>query len=107
MIHLKFIIFFNAFIGCYSLSAKPQTEHRLTAPVIDSLKDVVSGADVYIVADKDTLISTTNAHGRFVFSGFKADRISLLVMSVGFKHFTKSYQFKAGQMNMDLDMIIL
>lgn len=107
MIHLKCIILFNAFICCYSLSAKAQTEHRLTGTVIDSLKDVVSGADVYIVADKDTLISTTNAHGRFVFSGFKADRISLLVMSVGFKPFTKSYQFKAGQINMDLDMIIL
>ena len=107
MIHLKCIILFNAFICCYSLSAKAQTEHRLTGTVIDSLKDVVSGADVYIVADKDTLISTTNTHGRFVFSGFKADRISLLVMSVGFKPFTKSYQFKAGQINMDLDMIIL
>ncbi|WP_367865676.1 outer membrane beta-barrel protein [Pedobacter sp. WC2423] len=107
LIHLKCIILFNAFICCYSLSAKAQTEHRLTGTVIDSLKDVVSGADVYIVADKDTLISTTNAHGRFVFSGFKADRISLLVMSVGFKPFTKSYQFKAGQINMDLDMIIL
>ena len=107
LIHLKCIILFNAFICCYSLSAKAQTEHRLTGTVIDSLKDVVSGADVYIVADKDTLISTTNTHGRFVFSGFKADRISLLVMSVGFKPFTKSYQFKAGQINMDLDMIIL
>ena len=107
MIHLKCIILFNAFIFFCSFSAKAQTQHRLTGTVIDSLKDVVSGADVYIIADKDTLTSITNTHGRFVFSGFKADRISLLVMSVGFKPYTKSYQFKAGQLNMDLDMIIL
>lgn len=107
LIHLKCIILFNAFIFFCSFSAKAQTQHRLTGTVIDSLKDVVSGADVYIIADKDTLTSITNTHGRFVFSGFKADRISLLVMSVGFKPYTKSYQFKAGQLNMDLDMIIL
>ncbi|WP_160292137.1 outer membrane beta-barrel protein [Pedobacter lusitanus] len=90
-----------------SYTVKAQTTHRLTGTVIDSLKDVVSGADVFIIADKDTLSSITNTHGRFIFSGFKADRISLLVMSVGFKPYTRSFQYKEGQQNMDLDMIVL
>lgn len=105
--HLKCIILFNALIFFCGFTLKAQTQHRLTGTVIDSLKDVVSGADVFIIADKDTLTSITNTHGRFVFSGFKADRISLLVMSVGFKPYTRSFQFKAGQLNMDLDMIVL
>ncbi|MGY0040537.1 carboxypeptidase-like regulatory domain-containing protein [Pedobacter sp. NJ-S-72] len=90
-----------------SYAAFAQTPHRLTGTVIDSLKDVVSGADVFIIADKDTLSTVTNTHGRFIFSGFKADKISLLVMSVGFKPYTKSFQFKQGQQNLDLDMIVL
>lgn len=105
--HLKCIILFNALIFFCSFATKAQTQHRLTGIVIDSLNDVVSGADVFIIADKDTLTSITNTHGRFVFSGFKANRISLLVMSVGFKPYTKSFQFKEGQLNMDLDMIVL
>ncbi|MBB5636296.1 hypothetical protein HDF26_003247 [Pedobacter cryoconitis] len=105
--HLKCIILFHAFIFLCSYTVKAQTAHRLTGTVIDSLKDVVSGADVFIIADKDTLSSVTNAHGRFVFSGFKADKISLLVMSVGFKPYTRSFEFKPDQQNLDLDMIIL
>lgn len=105
--HLKCIILFNALIFLCSFATKAQTQHRLTGTVIDSLNDVVSGADVFIIADKDTLTSITNTHGRFVFSGFKANRISLLVMSVGFKPYTRSFQFKEGQLNMDLDMIVL
>jgi len=105
--HLKCIILFHTFIflGCYA--ARAQTPHRLTGIVIDSLKDVVSGADVFIIADKDTLTSVTNTHGRFIFSGFKADKISLLIMSVGFKPYTKSFEYKPGQENLDLDLIIL
>ncbi|WP_198163541.1 TonB-dependent receptor [Pedobacter cryoconitis] len=107
MSHLKCIILFNALIFFCSFATKAQTEHRLTGTVIDSLNDVVSGADVFLIADKDTLTSITNTHGRFVFSGFKADRIALLVMSIGFKPYTRSFQFKEGQLNMDLDMVIL
>ncbi|WP_354306049.1 outer membrane beta-barrel protein [Pedobacter sp. UYP1] len=107
MSHLKCIILFNALIFLCSFATKAQTQHRLTGTVIDSLNDVVSGADVFIIADKDTLTSITNTHGRFVFSGFKANRISLLVMSVGFKPYTRSFQFKEGQLTMDLDMIVL
>ncbi|QNK62040.1 outer membrane beta-barrel protein [Pedobacter sp. PAMC26386] len=107
MSHLKCIILIHALVLLCSFAAQSQTQHRLTGTVIDSLKDVVSGADVFIIADKDTLNTITNTHGRFVFFGFKADRISLLVMSVGFKPFTKTFQYKPGQQNLDLDMIVL
>ena len=89
------------------ITANAQSQRRLTGIVTDSLKDVISGADVYIVADKDTLNSVTDNQGRFYFSGFKTERISLLIMRVGFKPFAKSYAYRKAQLSMVLDSIML
>lgn len=105
--HLKCIVLFHAFLLLCSLQVHAQSPKNLRGVVVDSLKDAVSGADVYIVADKDTLNSVTDNHGRFFFSGFKSDNISLLIMRVGFKPYTKSYIYGPGQLTLALDSIML
>jgi len=107
--HLKCIILFHLFLFLFAAAAdaQVQVQRRLNGSVIDSLKDVVPGADVFIIADKDTLTSVTNAHGKFSFSGIKADHISLLIMSVGFKPYTRTFQYKPNQQTMSLEPIVL
>lgn len=107
--HLKCIVLFHVFLFLCSAAAdaQVQVQRRLNGSVIDSLKDVVPGADVFIIADKDTLTSVTNSHGKFSFSGIKSDRISLLIMSVGFKPYTRTFQYKANQQTMSLEPIVL
>lgn len=98
---------FHALLLFFSAPAKAQSPRKLTGSVVDSLKDVVSGADVFMIADKDTLTTVTDNHGRFAFRDFKGDNISLLVMRVGFKPFIISYQFKEGQNAIFLDPVML
>jgi hypothetical protein len=104
---LKCIILFTAFWFLLSTNVEAQVQRRLVGSVIDSLKDVVSGADVFMVAGKDTLAFVTDNRGRFLFKDFKGDQVSLLIMRVGFKPYTMSYTIKPDQINIFLDAIML
>jgi hypothetical protein len=105
--HVKYFILLNALLFLCSVAANAQSQRKLVGVVVDSLKDVVPGADVYIIADKDTLNTVTDNHGRFLFAGFKTDFVSLLIMRIGFKPYVKSYTYRKGQLNMSLDSIML
>ena len=105
--HLKCIILFNVFWFACSLSAEAQVQRKVTGSVIDSLRDAVPGADVFMIADKDTLNTITDSRGRFAFAGVKTDNISLLIMRVGFKPYTMSYVYQADQLNLVLYPIML
>lgn len=104
---LKCIILFNLLWLLCSTALNAQTQRRLSGFVVDSLKDVVPGADVFMIADKDTLNTVTNNQGRFSFAGFKGDQVSLLIMSIGFRPYTLSYRYKQGQQNAALPAIML
>lgn len=110
--YLKCIILVHSLWLFCALAANAQSsnsavQRKLSGLVLDSLKDAVQGADVYIIADKDTLNTITTTHGKFLFTGIKAEQISLLIMSVGFKPYIMTYRYKKGQQNMSLDPIIL
>lgn len=105
--HLKCIVLINAVLLFCGLASNAQSQRKFSGTVIDSLKDVVSGADVYIIAGKDTLNTVTNNDGRFFFSGIKTDNVSLLIMRVGFKPYTKSYSYNNDQLSMVLVPIML
>lgn len=104
--YLKCIILFHAFLLICS-SADAQIQRRLSGSLIDSLKDAVSGADVYMVAGKDTLNSVSDNQGRFSFSGFSSSHVSILIIRVGFKPYTRSYNYLPEQEDMDLDPVML
>lgn len=105
--HLKCIILFSVLCFFCFLSADAQINRRASGTVIDSLKDAVSGADVYMIADKDTLVTVTDNHGRFAFSGIKAERIAIMIMRVGFKPYHMTYAYKDQQLNLQLFPIAL
>jgi hypothetical protein len=105
--HLKCIILLNALWLFCSFGADAQTQRKVSGTVIDSLRDAVQGADVFMIAGKDTLNTVTDTRGRFAFSGVKADNISLLIMRVGFKPYTIGYQYKEDQLNLSLSPITL
>lgn len=88
-------------------SLQAQSQRKFTGKVLDSLKDALPAADVYIIADNDTLSTITDSKGNFAFSGFKADQLSLMIMSVGFKPFTSTYTYKPGQLLLSVGAIIL
>jgi hypothetical protein len=103
--HLRCILLFG-FILIYS-AAHAQNQKRLSGSVLDSLKDVVAGADVYLIADKDTLNTVTDNKGIFHFAGIKSNNIALLIMSVGFKPYTRFYSYKQDQESIILDPVML
>lgn len=84
-----------------------QGQRKLSGLVLDSLKEVVAGADVFIIAEKDTLTTITDNDGKFYFSGFKGNRIALLIMSVGFRPFHRTFTFKTDDPSIVLDPILL
>jgi len=103
---LKCIILICGLTLAFS-AAKGQDSRKLSGTVLDSLKDVIAGADVYVIADKDTLNTISDNKGNFLFSGIKANNISLMILSIGFKPFIQSYTYKSKQVNMILDAIVL
>ncbi|WP_442590394.1 outer membrane beta-barrel protein [Pedobacter sp. AW31-3R] len=92
-------------ISAQSITA--QTQRKLMGKALDSLRDVIAGADVYIFSDNDTLSTITDNKGNFSFSGFKGEQLSLMIMSVGFKPFTHTYTYKPGQLVLSLGSIVL
>lgn len=103
---LKCIILICGLTLAFS-AAKGQDSRKLSGTVLDSLKDVIAGADVYVIADKDTLNTISDNKGNFLFSGIKANNISLMILSIGFKPFIQSYTYKSKQVNIILDAIVL
>lgn len=88
-------------------AGQAQTQRRLTGKVLDSLKDVIAGADVYMISDKDTLNTITDSKGIFLFSGFKGNEVSLMIISVGYRPYTRSYVYRADQNTLSLGAIML
>ena len=105
--HLTCIVLFHALLFFCSQNTKAQSQRKVGGVVVDSLNASVAGADVYLVADRDTLSSVTDNHGRFYFEGFTSERISLLIIRVGFKAFAKTYHYRTGQLVMNIDSIML
>jgi len=105
--HLKCIILFNALCLLCTLAADGQVQRRVSGTVIDSLRDAVPGADVFMIADKDTLNTVTDNRGRFAFGGIQAENISLLIMRVGYKPYNMSYVYQEDQLNLILYPITL
>jgi len=105
--HLKCIVLFNALWLFCSLATQAQTQRKLNGAVIDSLKDVIPGADVYLIADKDTLNYITDNQGRFYFAGIRSTNIALLIMRVGYKPYSMTYQYKDDQLKLEIPPIIL
>jgi hypothetical protein len=61
-----------------------QTGRDIHGTIIDSTKQSLPGSTVRIITGKDSLSTTTNEKGQFLFQGVKAKQISIVVKSIGF-----------------------
>jgi hypothetical protein len=91
----------------YSSAAHAQTGVSLHGTVTDTTKIGIPGANVRLVAGKDTLSSSTDSLGKFVFRGIRSADISLLVRSIGYLSLSKDYTLKAGENDQVLPVIQL
>lgn len=81
-------------ISCCGLTLHAQVRIRLNGRVSDTTNAGVPGANIRLIAGKDTLTNTTDSAGRFAFSNLKTNFISILVRSIGYQSYTKSYFLK-------------
>jgi hypothetical protein len=91
----------------YNSNAFGQKIYKMTGVVQDSTRIGVPNSNVRLIAGKDTLSANTDTFGNFSFTVFKADKISLLVRSIGYLPFEKSYSVNTSNSEITLETIVL
>lgn len=92
---------------CCSFALQAQTRIKLRGTVQDTTKTGVPGANIRLIAGKDTLSSSTDSVGKFVFTGIKTTSVSLVVRSIGYLPQSKIFNLKAGENEQVLPDILL
>lgn len=105
--HLRSVFLFQVILLLCATVALGQNQRKLQGLVIDSLENSVGGADIYLIAGKDTLNTSTDTHGRFNFTGFQADKVSLLILSIGFKPFSRNFHFEKDYLQLNVGQLVL
>ncbi|WP_158618285.1 TonB-dependent receptor [Chitinophaga lutea] len=70
-----------------------QNSNRINGQVVDSAQNAIQHAHVLLVADKDTLSTTTNEKGHFTFTTIKSTSFSLKISAAGHEAFKGNYTF--------------
>ena len=105
---LKFtLVLFIMLAGFCTIAVRAQSRLRLQGTVQDTTKIGIPGANVRLIAGKDTLISSTDSVGKFVFNSIKSTSVSLLVRGVGYLSIQKDYNFTKGETELVLPALIL
>jgi len=81
---MKIKYFLLAILLVAITNANAQTGRLIKGTVTDSTKLSVIGATVKLLTGTDSLLTTTDANGAFVFTSVKASQISLVVTSIGY-----------------------
>ena len=98
---------FLLLIFCCLHTLHAQTRINLEGRVSDTLNAGIPGANVRLIAGKDTLTSTTDSAGRFNFANLKINAVSLFVRSIGYQSYTKDYMLKGGEALQSIPVIRL
>ncbi|TCD03852.1 outer membrane beta-barrel protein [Pedobacter psychroterrae] len=77
--------------GIFQLSA--QQNKQVLGTVIDSAKTTLPGVIVQLIADNDTIKTTTDKNGNFSFSRIRATQFSLVVSMMGYHTLNAAYTF--------------
>ena len=105
---LKFtLVLFILLGGFCSMAVRAQTHLRLQGTVQDTIKIGIPGANVRLIAGKDTLISSTDSVGRFVFNKISSPSVSVLIRGVGYLSIQKDFKFTKGETEIVLPALIL
>ncbi len=101
------LILFISFSPLILLAQNVLPQRDIIGIVIDSTKQTVIGASVKLTSDKDTILTSTNVDGKFVFKNVKSSKFTLVTNSLGFISNTKSYQVKENVAQVNLDPVVL
>lgn len=89
------------------LSVNAQSGIYLRGVVQDTTNVGVPGANVRLIADKDTLSSNTDTGGGFGFSNLKSGSVMLLIRGIGYAPYSKVFTLKDGVMEQSLPTVFL
>lgn len=90
---------------CCSL-AKGQSRF-LQGTVLDTAKTGIPGANIRLIAGKDTLSSSTDSIGKFSFEGIHSASFHLLVRGIGYLPLDLNYTFKPEEQRLTIPAIVL
>ena len=105
---LKFTLALFILLGGFcTMAVRAQSHLRLQGTVQDTTKIGIPGANVRLIAGKDTLISSTDSVGRFVFNKISSPSVSVLIRGVGYLSIQKNFNFIKGETEIVLPALIL
>lgn len=88
-------------------SVNAQSVTLLRGVVQDTTNVGIPGANVRLIAGKDTLTSNTDTTGSFSFSNVRSGNVTLLVRGIGYSAYSKSFALKDGVMEQSLPTLVL
>jgi len=90
------------------VSAHAQTSREVHGTVIDSTKQTVPGAIVKCInSTGDSVLTATDADGKFVFASVKGPKFTLAVSSIGYQGLIRHFTMDADTKPINLDPIVL
>lgn len=89
------------------LISNGQSEVRVQGIVTDTTNTGIHGAKVILASINDSLISTTNAEGRFFFKGIKSKTVELTISSLGYNSSAKKHTLEDRESTQILPATIL
>lgn len=103
-----FFAIFSTLLLLGGLAKGQNTMHTISGTVIDTTKQTVIGASVKIKTDKgDSTIRVTGIDGKFNFPSVKANKVTLIITSIGYQGIAKHFTFADDGKPLALGSIIL
>ncbi|MFC0317270.1 outer membrane beta-barrel protein [Olivibacter oleidegradans] len=93
-------------ISLCSFQAQAQTGKVVNGVLRDSTGLSVIAASVKLMSPQDTLQVSSDVDGKFSFKNVKASSFNLLITSLGFRPFNRSFSFN-GQHSLDLPPLVM
>jgi hypothetical protein len=99
-------VFVCLFIFCFNSAVKAQSARNLKGLVRDTTNLGLPGANVRLIAGKDTLTTTTDSAGVFKFANIRLNKISVVVKSLGFVAVSKVFVLDGKAVQVLPDLIL-
>jgi hypothetical protein len=84
-----------------------QSNRKISGTVTDTSKTSLSAVNIRLIAGKDTISTSTDEEGNFMFSKVNAETFSIQVSTIGYQKFSASYSFEKNEKHRRLPTIAL
>ena len=107
MLHRTLCCFMLFFLCCGLMRVAAQQHYKVAGTVTDSLKVGISGANVLLVSGKDSLTTSTDNDGRFIFKKVGAEHFSIQISAIGYRDVSAGYSSPGKERALQLPVLIL